>query len=84
MGGQRPGTISLVDKKKIRQEDVSTHRLPLSLLVRYLEETIGCRVIVVGIEPKDVAWGKPASAAVRTAAARLAAWLAGILTPRHP
>jgi hydrogenase 3 maturation protease len=84
VGGHRPGTIFLVDKKKIRQEEVSTHRLPLSLLVRYLEESIGCRVILIGIEPEEVAWGKPVSAVVKASAARLAAWLEGILTSRRP
>lgn len=82
--GRRPGAIFIIDRKKISQEDVSTHRLPLSLLARYLEESIVCRVILVGIEPKEIAWGKPVSAAVRTAAARLSAWLAEALTGQRP
>jgi hydrogenase 3 maturation protease len=83
VAGRRPGTIFLIDRKKISQEDVSTHRLPLSLLARYIEESIVCRVILVGIEPKEVAWGKPVSAEVKAAAARLAAWLAENLTARR-
>lgn len=78
VGGRRPGTIFVIDRNKISQEDLSTHRLPLSLLARYLEESIGCRVILVGIEPKEIAWGRPVSAAVRAAAVRLSAWLARI------
>jgi hydrogenase 3 maturation protease len=81
--GHRPGTIFVIDRKKITQEDVSTHRLPLSLLARYLEESLVCRVILVGIEPRVIAWGRPVSAAVRMAAARLAAWLAENLTARR-
>lgn len=84
LAGRRPGTIFTIDRKKISQEDVSTHRLPLSLLAQYLEETIGCRVILVGIQPKEIAWGKPVSAAVRTAAARLSAWVAEKLSSRCP
>jgi hydrogenase 3 maturation protease len=83
LGGHQPGTIFVIDKENIRQEDLSTHRIPLALLVRYLEETIGCRVILVGIEPKEIAWGIPASSAVKTAAARLAGWLAETLLARH-
>jgi hydrogenase 3 maturation protease len=75
LGGYRPGKIFIIDKEKIRHEDISTHRIPLVHLMRYLEETIGCRVILVGIEPKEMAWGKPVSPAVRTAAAELAALL---------
>ena len=83
VAGRRPGSIFIIDRKKISQEDLSTHRLPLSLLARYLEETIGCRVILVGIEPKEIAWGEPVSAVVRAAAARLSAWLAENLTMRR-
>jgi len=76
LGGLVPGTIFLIDKKKIAQEDISTHRIPLVHLVRYLEESIDCRVTLTGIEPQEIAWGKPVSPAVKAAAARLAAWLA--------
>jgi hydrogenase 3 maturation protease len=76
VGGHRPGTIFLIDREKISREDISTHRVPLLHLVRYLEETIGCRVVLVGIEPQEIAWRRPVSVAVREAAARLAAWLA--------
>ena len=84
VGGHQPGTIFIFDKEQIRQEEISTHRLPLFHLVRYLEKSLGCRVILVGIEPKGVAWGKPISAAVRAAAAHLAAWLGEILTAQRP
>jgi hydrogenase 3 maturation protease len=84
VGDHQPGTIFFIDKEKIRQEDISTHRIPLAHLVRYVEETIGCRVILVGIEPQAVAWGKPVSAAVRAAVYQLAAGLADIWTARRP
>ncbi len=76
MGGFRPGTIFIVEKEKISHEDISTHRIPLIHLVRYLEESVGCRTVLIGIEPKELAWGKPVSPSVKAAAARLAAWLA--------
>jgi len=82
-GGHQPGTIFFIDKKKIAQEDISTHRIPLAHLVRYLEESIGCRVILVGIEPQEVAWGKPVSATVRAAVSHLASSLAQIWTARR-
>jgi hydrogenase 3 maturation protease len=84
VGGHQPGTIFFIDKEKIGHEDVSTHRLPLFHLVRYLEESIGCRVILVGIEPQEAAWGKPVSATVRAAVTDLAAYLAEAWTERRP
>jgi hydrogenase 3 maturation protease len=84
VAGHQPGTIFIIEKEKIRQEDISTHRIPLAYLASYLEETMGCRVILVGIEPKEVAWGKPVSEIVRAAAARLADWLTkkGLANPQ--
>lgn len=71
-GGHEPGTIFFIDKTRIFDGDLTTHRIPLSHLVRYLEETIGCRVILLGIEPGDTRRGGPMSPAVRKSAEILA------------
>jgi hydrogenase 3 maturation protease len=84
VGGYQPGTIFVIDKTKIRQDDISTHRIPLAHLVRYLEESVGSRVVLVGIEPREVAWGKPVSATIRAAVTDLAAYLAETWTERRP
>jgi len=76
LGGFEPGTIFIVDREKISQDDISTHRIPLVHLIRYLEAGVGCRVVLVGIEPKNITWQRHVSAPVKKAAARLAAWLA--------
>jgi hydrogenase maturation protease HycI len=82
-GNHRPGTIFVMDKEKIRDEDISTHRLPLFHLVRYLEEGIGCRVILIGIEPKTTAWGTVVSPEVKAAAMQFAGWLRQILSAKR-
>ncbi len=77
--GRRPGSVFLVDPAAIADDDVSTHRLPLARLARYLEETIGCRVLVLGIEPAsfDASRVSPAvGRAVRKVVAVLAKALA--------
>jgi hydrogenase 3 maturation protease len=78
--GHAPGTVFFINKKKISEDDLTTHRIPLSHLVRYLEESIGCGVILLGIEPRDLSQGKPMSSAVKRAVANLTdaleeAWL---------
>ena len=78
-GGHRPGTIFIMDRDKIREDDISTHRLPLFHLARYLEEDIGCRVILLGIELKAAGPGRPVSREVGAAASRLASWLGRVL-----
>jgi len=50
----KPGSIFIIDPSKILNEDVSTHRMPLSMLYRFLKESIGCEVMIIGIEPERV------------------------------
>jgi hydrogenase maturation protease len=49
--GRRPGSIFIVDRAAIADDDVSTHRLPLTRIARYIEETMTCRVFILGLEP---------------------------------
>lgn len=51
--GRRPGSVFLVDRAAIADDDVSTHRLPLARIARHLEETMACRVLVLGIAPSS-------------------------------
>jgi len=67
VGGHPPGTVFIPARDKIADEGVSTHTISLLYLVRYLEESIGSRVVVLGIEPEDLSLGAPVSAAVSAA-----------------
>jgi hydrogenase 3 maturation protease len=75
LGGHESGGIFIVDRDKIADTGISTHQISLLYLVRYLEESIGSRVTVVGIEPESMAEGAPMSAAALRAAEILAAFL---------
>jgi len=61
--GARPGTVAVIGAQHIRGSRLSTHALPLSLVIKYLESDVGTRVSLVGIQP-DLA----ANAAAPTAA----------------
>jgi hydrogenase 3 maturation protease len=80
--GKKPGSVFLLEKKDIAVEDISSHRMPLALLVGYLEKSIGCRVLVLGIEPRSCREGAPLSAAVKKAAEMLSSHLAAVLAER--
>jgi len=77
LGTRPPGEIFLVAREDIPDEGVTTHKISLRMLIAYLEETVGCRVIFIGIQAGDLELGRPASPAVaraaRTAGARIAA-----------
>jgi len=74
--GRKPGAVFLVEPASIGHDDVSSHRAPLSWLVRYLTETAGCRVLLLGVQPGRTEPGEPLSAVVRKSVERVAAGLA--------
>lgn len=74
-GKRRAGAVFPVDVAKISAEDLSTHKIPLSALVRYLDEDIGAKTLILGIQPAAIVFGGSVSPAVRKAAARVAAVL---------
>jgi len=79
LGGHAPGTIFVVKHSDILQDDLSTHHMPLSLLIRYFEASLDCRVICLGIEPGLVEAKAPLSSEVKLAVASLAERVVGIL-----
>jgi hydrogenase 3 maturation protease len=81
-GQYKPGTVFLVEKDDIEDDGVSTHRISLALLVSYLEETIGCKVIVLGIQPLNLGLAEKVSETAKKSATALAAYLANIFMGR--
>lgn len=74
--GLAAGTAFLADEAAIGMGDMTSHRLPLKLLMRFLADSIPCRVILVGVQPKTLLPGKRLSAPVQRTIAPLASFLA--------
>jgi hydrogenase 3 maturation protease len=70
--GRPPGSVFPVDPADVAEEDVSTHRVPLSRLARYVRETMGSRVMILGIEPSSLEEGAAVVPAVGRAVKRVA------------
>lgn len=49
--GARPGTVALVEPDAIRASLLSTHSLPLSVVMEFLEKDTGAHALLVGIQP---------------------------------
>ena len=47
----KPGEIRIVRKEKIGMMHISTHGIPLSVLMNYLEEDVA-NILLIGIQPK--------------------------------
>lgn len=69
---KKPGSVFLVDEKMIKDQAGATHQVPLSMLVKYIRETMHAGVIIVGVEPKSLDWGKPLSTPVKVSITTLA------------
>jgi hydrogenase 3 maturation protease len=77
--GLEPGTVFLADERSIAVGDMTSHHLPLKLLMRFLSESIPCRVILVGVQPLTLRPGNRLSCPVRKTLPLLAGFLAETL-----
>lgn len=49
--GARPGSVALVEPRQVRASLLTTHALPLSVVMEYLEKDTGVRATLIGIQP---------------------------------
>lgn len=49
-----PGHIKLVTKEEIANYSISTHAMPLSFLIKYLESTTPAEILLLGIQPENM------------------------------
>ena len=73
--GAPPGSFKLFPPEEIGGLSSSTHSLPLSIIIAYLDRYHPCETLVIGIQPKTLAFdGPPSQEALRAASS-----VAGIL-----
>ena len=52
------GHVEIVTKDRIGGINISTHSMPLSFLMMYLEQETGGKTILIGIQPKSIQFGE--------------------------
>ena len=52
--GRSPGYLKFIKKNEIAQYHLSTHAMPLSFLIKYLEHSTTAQIILIGIQPKEM------------------------------
>jgi hydrogenase 3 maturation protease len=55
------GTVETIDTKKIAGEMMSTHKLPISLFIKYLQRSLDSEIIFIGVQPKTTLFGEQMS-----------------------
>ncbi len=68
--GLKPGEFRIVPPEKIPKVAFSTHGMPLSFFINYLKEYVG-KIILIGIEPRQMEFGRNMSDEVKEGASNL-------------
>lgn len=51
--GRPPGSLAIIHPDEIRGQRYSTHAMPLSMVIEYLEQELESTVVLVGIQPDE-------------------------------
>ena len=57
----RPGGMKILEPEDIGGLSFSTHRMPIKMLAEYLCQSINCQVIIIGLKPRSIDFGKSLS-----------------------
>ena len=50
----KAGEMLIIPKNQIDNFGISTHSMPVSFIINYIEESIGSEVFTIGIQPKEM------------------------------
>jgi hydrogenase 3 maturation protease len=76
--GERPGAVRRLEEADILGCSASTHTVPLGLVARYLSESLGCEVRVLGLQADRAGVDGPLSPSMRRSVGRLARHLSSL------
>ncbi|MFX1597778.1 MAG: hydrogenase maturation peptidase HycI [Promethearchaeota archaeon] len=77
--GKSPGTSELIKAENIGGITLSTHHMPLSILIKYLESTTGAKVVLLGVQPQDITFGEGLTTIIQETAREIVAILKEVL-----
>lgn len=78
-----PGSVAFLDKDQTAAYWPSTHRVPISLLMNYLERENHTHVRLIAIQPRQTAFLQPMSAAVSSSVEAIAGVLKEVIAVRQ-
>jgi len=80
--GARPGTVAVISPDRVVGRTFSTHSLPLTVVIEYLETATKARVTLVGIQPDLRVRGPSPTAAEEAGLARAVGCMQRVLSSR--
>ncbi len=76
---QKAGAVKFIDPSKVGGISFCTHSLPVNILTDYLITSLGCEIIILGIQPKNIDFGGDVSPEVRESAGHVSAAIKEII-----
>jgi hydrogenase 3 maturation protease len=74
------GHVELVTKDRVAGIALSTHSMPLSFLMQYLEDQTGGKTIILGVQPKNIMFGEGLTPEIEEVSRKLIILIDSILT----
>jgi len=56
--GKQPGEYEVLEKSDIANLGFTTHDIPLSMFMQFLENESGAKIYMLGVEPEKVSFGR--------------------------
>jgi hydrogenase 3 maturation protease len=81
--GSAPGSMALLDKDQVAGYWPSTHRVPLTLLMDYLERETHAHIRLIAIQPQHTAFMQPMSGEVHASVKSIAKVLNDVFEKRQ-
>lgn len=69
--GGKAGSLAVIDPQRAAGATFSTHRLPAKIFADYIGQSLSCQIMIIGIQPKSLAFGQTLSREVNQAGNRL-------------
>jgi hydrogenase maturation protease HycI len=79
--GLKPGSICLLERGDLAGVSFSTHQLPLSIIMDYLQASLPVDITIIAIQPKTVSFGGSRSAAGSAAVGHVVSALLDAIAP---
>jgi len=78
-----PGSVALLDGNETASYWPSTHRVPISLLMNYIERETHASVLLIAIQPHLTAFSQPMTAAVSSSVEAIASVINEVFAARE-
>lgn len=78
--GLNPGEVRIINPESIVEARFSTHALSLSILSEYITSETGARVLLIGVQPKDLQFGVEMTPELTHAAECLSQFILSVLS----